>query len=291
MVNSVKMKLLSILFFPLILNTNLNSQVISGKILDSSNGEPLEYASLGVINTTIGTITDARGNFKIDVSGLSQKAQVRISMISYLPQTYTIDEFSQKGNTIKLIAVPTQLEEIIIKPSGKWRKIGTTGFNLFGNWCGWGGSNFGKGNEIGTKLELGVSSVQLKNLHIHVKRQAFDTSVYRLHIRTIVGKTPQDELLTKNIILKISKESGWVDFDLSKFSIVLKGEVALTLEWIKVIGVNKNREMKINHKSTSEYVLFTQKRNGGCIYTRWGSEAKWNINEDGCPSIYLIVQE
>jgi hypothetical protein len=285
------MKLLSILLLSSILTSQLNSQIITGKVFDSSNGEPLEYVSIGVINTSIGTITDAKGNFKIDVRGQSQKDIVRISMISYKPQTFTIEELSQKENTINLIAAPTQLAEIIIKPSGKSRQVGTTGYDRIGNWCGWGGSDFGKGNEIGMKLELGTSPVQLKSLHIHVHRQSFDSSLYRLHIRTIADKSPFDELLNNNIILTITKESGWVDFDLIKYNIVLEGDVALTLEWVKVVGINKNRAMKIRNKMTSEYVLFNQKRKQGCIYTRWGTEAKWNINEDGSPSIYVTIQE
>ena len=93
-----------------------------------------------------------------------------------------------------------------------------------------------------------------------------------------------------NIILTITKESGWIDFDLSKYNIVLKGDVALTLEWVKVIGINKNRAQKINNKITTEYVLFNTKKNQGYTYTRWGTEAKWTMHENGSPSIYLIIQ-
>ena len=69
----------------------LNGQTIIGKIVDSSNAEPLVYASVGIIGTPIGTITDENGNFKINVTGQPLKAILRVSMISYKPETFTID--------------------------------------------------------------------------------------------------------------------------------------------------------------------------------------------------------
>ena len=190
-----------------------------------------------------------------------------------------------------LVETPTQIAEVIIKPWGKSKKVGTTGYTRIGNWCGWGGSSFGRGHEIGTRIELGSAFVRLKSLHIHVKRQAFDSSLYRLHIRTISNNLPLDELLTSTIILAITEEAGWADIDLSRYNIVLKDDVAVTLEWVKVFGINKNRSMKINNKTRSEYVLFNTKKNQGCTYTRWGTEAKWAINDTGSPSLYLTIQE
>lgn len=69
----------------------------------------------------------------------------------------------------------------------------------------------------------------------------------------------------------------------------MQGEVAVTLEWIKVAGLNKDRSMPIRKKETSEYVLFNTKSNRGIAYTRWGAEAKWNIEETASPSMYLTV--
>lgn len=284
------MKLISIFALFSLINIQLNGQAVTGKVIDTSTGEPLEYVSIGVINTSISIITDNKGDFKIDVKGQSPKATVRISMISYAPQTFTIEELSVKENIIKLISTPLQLAEVIVRPSGKSRKVGTTSYNRIGNLCGWGGSNFGRGNEIGTKIELGNIPVQIKSLLVHVQRQAFDSSLYRLHIRTILNNSPFEELLNTNIILTITKESGWIDFDLSKYNIILKGDVALTLEWVKVKGINKNRVQKINKKITTEYVLFNTKKNQGYTYTRWGTEAKWTIHENESPSIYLTVQ-
>ena len=153
----------------------------------------------------------------------------------------------------------------------------------------WGGSRFGRGHEIGTEADLGDSPSYIESLHVHVHRQAYDTSWYRLHIRTLEDDLPREELLTDNVIVSISEESGWVELDLRGYNIVLTGQVAVTLEWLKVGEVCEDRTMKINGKVTTEYVLFNQKKRSGCIFTRWGVEADWTRSDISSPSIYLTV--
>jgi hypothetical protein len=283
------MKLFILLLLNAFLSIEANCQIIEGKITDLSNGEALAYVSIGVVNTSLGTITDENGNFKLDAAGQPSSAEIRISMISYKPQSYTIKELSDKTVKIQLIPAPIQLAEVIIKPSGKPRNIGTTSYTRIGNWCGWGGSNNGRGCEIGTMLALGNSYVQIKSLHVHVQRQAFDSCLFRLHIRNLNEKLPNEELLNDNILLTINKETGWMDWDLSKYHIVLKSDVAVSLEWVKVYHAVKGREMSINKSMVNEYVLFNKKTKKGSTYTRWGSEAKWNHFETGSPSMYLTV--
>ena len=50
------------------------------------------------------------------------------------------------------------------------------------------------------------------------------------------------ELLSENIIFTVSQESGWIDVDLSQYNIVLNNKIALSVEWIKIYGVNEGFE-------------------------------------------------
>lgn len=283
------MKLLITLVLLTVCKVSLCGITITGKVVDSNTGSPLEYVSVGVINTSIGTITDHTGSFKLDVNDQPTDAVVRISMISYKSQTFTINELSAGENIIQLVSAPVKLAEVVVKP-GKLRKVGVTGYTRLGNWCGWGGSQYRKGHEIGTKIELGNSMVFIKSLHFHIHRQAFDSSFFRLHIRSIFNSVPDQELLTGNIIFPVTKETGWVVIDLTKYNIILKGDVALTLEWVKVKGTNPDRAMTINKKIWTEYILINEKRNTGILYNRWSTESKWTTRENNSPAIYLTVQ-
>jgi hypothetical protein len=270
----------------------LNAQVVSGRVVDATGGKPLEYVSIGVVNTTSGTITNEQGKFTFAVKGLSTDAEVRFSMIGFKSRTFTIEELAGKDNLIRLTGEPIQLKEVVIKPSGKFRKVGTTSYTFHGGLAGWGGNDFGKGYEIGSRIDLGKLPVKIKSLHIRISKQSFDSSLFRIHIRDLKDNMPDHELLNKNIIISLIKESGWEDIDLGKYNLVYSGEIAFSLEWVKVRGLNKNKMMKMNgNKNYSAIVLFTNKKNQGCSYTRWGTEAKWNRIDTESPSFYLTIEE
>jgi hypothetical protein len=98
------------------------------------------------------------------------------------------------------------------------------------------------------------------------------------------------ELLTENILLSITNESGWAKIDLQQYNLILSGEIGLTLEWLKVHGINEDREMKINDRMQKAYLLFKNKKNQTGL-RRWGTEAKWIINNENSPSMYLTIIE
>lgn len=102
---------------------------------------------------------------------------------------------------------------------------------------------------------------------------------------------PLTELLNNNILISLTKESGWIEIDLSKYNLVSEGDIALSLEWIKIIGIDMNKLITINgEKRLSAGVTFDTKRNQGCTFTKWGTEAKWVRHDNSSPSIYLTVQ-
>mgnify|MGYP006118292347 CR=1 FL=1 len=78
---------------------------ISGKIIDSKTGKPLEYASISLTNTSWGkiiegTITDAKGRFNIKKIR-SGKYQISVSYLGYDIQNIDF-ELTKKKPDIKL---------------------------------------------------------------------------------------------------------------------------------------------------------------------------------------------
>ncbi len=284
------MKLISTVFL-FFLTLQLQAQLISGKVIDFSSEKPLEYVNLGVIDAPLGTTTNEKGEFSFDIKGRSPKAIVRISMIGYKPQAFSIEELTNKENVIKLVNEPIQLGEVTVKPFlGKLKKVGTTSYTWHGKFCGIRGAQKGKGYEIGTKIELGSKPVLLKSLHICMHNQSFENSLFRLHIRNIVNNLPFEEQLAENIMIPITKRSGWVDVDLSKYNLIFEGNIALTIEWVNVTLTNKTKFIEVNGKKDYN-ILFNMKQKQGTIYHRWGSESKWSWKEGSSPRFYLTVQE
>lgn len=267
-------------------------QEITGKVVCSSNGKPLEYVSIGVVDEPIGTITNERGYFKLNVEGLNTEKTIRFSMIGFKPKSFRIKDILSNKEIIKLDEEPIEINEVVFwGVKGKKRKVGTSSLTRLGGVSGWGGSKFGSGHELGTKVDFGESLVKIESLHLRLYKQSFDSTFLRLHIRDIVENLPGKELLKENIIVNVSKESGWVEIDLSKYDIFLKGEAALTLEWINVYGENLNKLIRMNNaKEPTANVLFNvRKKKGLTLYYRRGSESRWEVVSDQSPSFYLTV--
>ena len=281
------MKIISVIALTLLIQANISGQIIEGRIIDSKTNEPLEYVSIGIINTNFGSITDTNGYFKFEAK-VEELSIVRISMIGYEPQKFTVKDLRNNKNEIKLNETTIELAEIIIKPT-KERKVGATSFNGFSSW-GWGGLQARKGYEIGIVLDLGSNPVEIKNLNVLLKRQSFDKTLFRLHIRSIKDTLITDELLTENIIFPITNESGWVEIDLESYNIVLSGKVGLTLEWLDALGNNPDRAIKIGKRMTDAYVLLKNKKNQIGLH-HWGIESNWIIDKKNSPSMYLTIRE
>ncbi len=264
-------------------------QVIKGQIVNSKTNEPLEYVSIGIINTPFGTISDENGYFEFDYKNQDLLSIVRISMIGYESQTFSISDLLEKDIKIKMIETSYEINEVVITPTIE-RIVGANGFSRSQGWSGWSGAPVRKGYEMGIKLDLGNKPVKIKSLHILLQRQAFDTSLFRLHIRTIKDTLVLNELLTENIIIILTNESGWANIDLEKYNLIETGEIGLTLEWLEVQGINNDREMKINNRLQNAYILFKNIKNQTGLY-RWGTEAKWIIDKEKSPSMYLTIME
>ncbi len=276
----------------LLISSNLNGQVIQGKLIDSSDEKPLAYVNVGVVNISRGTITNEKGEFELNCNELARNAEVRYSMIGYESQTFKIQDLLSSFNTIKLERKAIELEEVSIKWNGTTRKIGTVKTPKIGGVCGWGGTDFGRGHELGLLLDVGSKTAKIEDLNLSVRKQSFDTIVFRLHIRSLESGFPAEELLTENIYLTVSETSGWQKIDLADRDIFISGDVVLSLEWIRISNIIEKKRVKMNGaKTATPVVLFSLNKKSGTLFSRRGSEAKWRKEENWSPGFYVSVKE
>ncbi len=116
------MKILSTLFFVFISGAALFAQsTITGNIKDAKTGDPMSGATIIVEGKSIGTMTDAEGNFALKVS-LKAPFKVRISMVGYVSSTVEVKNISQPVK-LSLKEMDTQLEEVIVSASRNPERI------------------------------------------------------------------------------------------------------------------------------------------------------------------------
>jgi TonB-linked SusC/RagA family outer membrane protein len=99
-----------------------NTSTITGKVMDQ-NGNPLPGAIVKLKNTTIGTMTGAEGNYRIQVQ--EPKGTLVFSMIGYTTQE--IDISGRKTIDVKLTEESNALNEIVVVGYGTQLKKDLTG--------------------------------------------------------------------------------------------------------------------------------------------------------------------
>ena len=92
---------------------------IKGKVVDENN-VPIAYASIGILNTWIGTASNGQGYFSLDISTIPDTAYLQVSAISYKTFIKRIEKIGDKDSLIiKLAPHYTILKELEISSAGQ----------------------------------------------------------------------------------------------------------------------------------------------------------------------------
>jgi outer membrane receptor for ferrienterochelin and colicins len=116
--NLLKCSLFFVLW--LVTYTSMAQTIISGKIANDK-GESLVGASVAIVGTTIGTITDANGNYKIQ----SEKVppfKISVSYVGYITRTLNVNNASSVLN-IRLTENLALMEEVVVSASRRAEKV------------------------------------------------------------------------------------------------------------------------------------------------------------------------
>jgi len=87
----------------------------TGKVIDNTTRKPVVFANVYLIGSSLGTVTNADGEFilKVPVTELNRK--VGFSNLGYKNLVISLSEMKQKDNVIKLELAATPLEEVVIR--------------------------------------------------------------------------------------------------------------------------------------------------------------------------------
>lgn len=110
----------SLLYFLLMISFLVSGQEITGTVLDSRTKAPLSGASVYFNNTTLGTITNEKGEFSLEYPS-ALKTQLVVSFLGY-ESFYKVD-FT---NTIDLLILLKEsyntLDEVVLSPLDDWSR-------------------------------------------------------------------------------------------------------------------------------------------------------------------------
>ena len=92
---------------------NLPESTVTGLVFDESTGKPLPYANVLVKGSSIGTVTNFKGEFRISIPTNFKSDSLRISYIGYKTNSVAISELSRNSKIFLVESVNT-LNEVQI---------------------------------------------------------------------------------------------------------------------------------------------------------------------------------
>lgn len=112
MINNLQLKLLSCIFFLIVLNANAQIE-LKNKVVDFTSLLPLENASIYIQNTTIGTVSNSDGRFLLLVPNEFKKDTLVISSIGFKTYKVQVEEFDNAIDIFLEEDVAT-LDEVVV---------------------------------------------------------------------------------------------------------------------------------------------------------------------------------
>jgi hypothetical protein len=211
---------------------------IKGKIVQQENNQPLPYVSIGVLNKSLGTLTDTLGNFSFQVGRENLTDTLKISLIGYLSKKITVKDFLEsKEKTIGLNIKFTELAEVEIT-SGK---SGTETIGRQGNGKLIQVSIHNKksveetiGSEMGMRYKTKQASATLKDFNFYISGNNFNYIKYRINIYSVKDNMPDTLIYNRQIFMTIDNfKTGWIKVDLMPLNIKVKHDFIVTVQWVE----------------------------------------------------------
>ncbi|MBK9285546.1 MAG: carboxypeptidase-like regulatory domain-containing protein [Sphingobacteriaceae bacterium] len=253
------MKKLFILFF--IVNQFLNAQTVcKGKLIDESNGSPVEFANIGILGKGIGTVSDENGEYSLMIPDSLKNETIQISLIGY--ETIKTKSKDLITNPIaKMKQVSVNLKEISV--TSKKIKTKILGNKTTAKGISAGFKNNNLGTEMAIKLNIKNKQTHLKSLMFQVNNNEIDSVIFRVNLYC-VGKNglPDTNLLQQNIYITMPQKTGFIKTDLTPYNLFLDEDAFISIEWIKDLG-------------DASKLSFATKLVGSATYFRQASQDKW----------------
>lgn len=213
-------------------------QQVRGRVQDNGSGTPLSYVNIGVVGQGVGTVSDDKGNYLLDLSNLSDEAVVRYSILGYESVEYTISDIRAQWVDTRLIGMKSivlDLPQITVNPKDyKARRVGNElikpNFNA--------GFYYNDlGNELGTMVKIKARPAFVDQVNLHLAWCRYDTIFYRLNIYRVDGGEPVERIYSSVLIIDYRDQQGKdIHVDISDRPILVEDDFLVSLELIRELG-------------------------------------------------------
>lgn len=243
--------------------SSLDLPLIEGRIIEKLTDQPLAYVNIGVVGKGVGTVSNTKGVFSLTIPASLDNEIVRVSMVGYKSEEFTVKDFRKKiaqDYNIFLEPKTNEIEEIAIIDSKM--KSYLKGNKTKNQWFSVGFESDTLGNEFATKFKIRKRKTIIKDLRLSINENTFDTLRFRLNIYDMKNGKPNKVINNQNIIItSTKKDSEVLIVDLLPYNVIVEKSFFASIEWID------SRE-KGDVKFSAAYPART-------VYYRSTSHANW----------------
>lgn len=224
--------------------------LVKGVLLELGDNSPVAYANIGILNSSIGTISNSDGSFELSVSQQHLGDSLLIAALGFERKSFLISSLKNPC-TIYLRENVTMLHNIVVKS----RKIRPAISGILGNKYYNASSIHTDSITAGAAMALLIENkppnynpeIRLPYYATHtrlrIQHNSFDKFRVRVRFLAVDSLTglPSKDLINESIIATSAMTRGWLDIDLTKYNVIIqKPAFFLVFEWL--IG-DEDREL------------------------------------------------
>lgn len=234
---------LAALIFTVTFWSHAFSQVIvEGKLLKSPGNTPIAYANIGILNSRVGTISNANGSFMIKIPEKHLDDSLLFSALGFGRRSFPVRALIGKNNTVRLEERITVLQDIIVsgvKTSRVTAEFGNQHWNA--------GSIYVDSVAAGSAMALLIENkypayhpeiyppYYVGKVKLRISKNTFDQFKIRVRLfehDTLTG-LPGRDLFNESVIITSDIRKGWLETDLSRYRIRIDARsFFLGFEWL-----------------------------------------------------------
>lgn len=250
------------------INSSISGKIIKGIVRDSKSNSALPYVNIGVPDKGIGTATDINGKFSLTLLASSADDTLKFSMVGYEDQIVDLRNWpgvEKSSLDIHLKEKANELKEVVVLGDKLTTRVlgNKTQSKFFGGKF----SSNDLGSELAIRIKIKKALTYLESFNVNISYNTSDSTTFRLNIYDVKNGFPGQNILTENILLRIGRQSGKMEFDLSKYNIIVKDDFFASLEWI---DGNKNSGIVFSAGFTNKNTFY-----------RKASQGKWKKYQVG----------
>lgn len=259
-----------ILFFIFCFPILSKGQKIRKRVVETFSQNPIKYASIGVLETNIGTISDDFGEFELSIpEGVDTDVMVQFSSIGYESKRMSLRDLMKKNENINLNKVVIDIPEITVSANTfrKNKKFGNTTDSkkiVF----------YFQSNKLGTELacliRLKRKKVFIKTINFNIAKNEYKRLIFRVNLYENRNGLPGRQINKEEILIETDIKSGMVTQDISHKNLLVEDDFFMGLEWVETFGEELN----------SDKLMFSASLGKRYISIRKSSQGKWKKFND-----------